>query len=113
MKQLTFLNIIDESITNPAIRTWPGTPDFPMPTLTEAFKEGYERGLSWPGDKNGWEHVPGGPWVHTGLPANHSLAPQARHSKSVHREWMRGWHQGFREQRGGIMPTWYRRPCDD
>lgn len=106
MKQLELLDVIDESLVNPKVRVWPGTPHSPMPTLVEAYAEGRERGLSWPKDK--WQHVPGGPWAHSGLPNNHSLAPQARHSQGVHREWLRGWHDGFREQCGDMVPVWYR-----
>jgi len=108
MEQLVLLDVIDESLTDPRVLVWPGDPNHPMPTLNQAYAEGRSRGLSWPGDREGWRHVPGGPWEHRGLPEGHPLVRQARHSQLVRSAWLRGWHAGFREQLGGRMPAWYR-----
>lgn len=108
MRQLQFIELVDESMSNPSVRVWPGDPTNPMPTLREAFTEGRRSGLYWPKENPNWHHMPGGPFVHGGRGHNDPLAAQARHSQAVHREWLRGWHSGFQEQCGGEMPHWYR-----
>jgi|SRR6478736_5157080 len=93
-------------IPHPTNRVWPGTPYHVLMTVEQAYEDGRQTGLNWAAAD---QYVPGGPSVGPGQHIGFSaLEDQERR---VHREWMRGWHAGFRQQypKAALRPQWYRR----
>jgi len=96
-------------IPHPTNRVWPGSPNYVMPTIEEAYKDGLIRGTTWPDD---WKHIPGGPWV-GGDDRENRFSALVSHEKNVHKAWMKGWHKGFVEYRlNNKIPDWYRPQSD-
>ncbi len=92
-------------IPHPTNRVWPGTPNYVMPTIEEAYKDGIITGTTWP---EHWKHEPGGPWVSKHDQSNRFNALEL-HQTNVHRAWIKGWHKGFTEFRlDTVLPSWYR-----
>ncbi len=91
-----------ENIIHPTNRVWPGTPNNIMQTAEEAYVDGYIRGREWPDD---WQYIPGGPWVGS---KDSKFVALYNHEKLVHKEYMRGWHNGFAQAHETNMPGWYR-----
>jgi hypothetical protein len=90
-------------VFHPTNRIWPGSPDRAMFTIEEAYIDGYTCGREW---SNDWKHIPGGPIVY--VSGKDGFTALEDHQRRVHKEWMRGWHDGFQQAHIGNLPSWYR-----